>query len=293
MKHQLIGTGVAIVTPFKSDKTVDYEALQRLINHIIDGGVDFIVAMGTTSEAATLAKDEREAILDFVVKTNAGRRPLVVGIGGNNTAEVVQCIEETNFEAIQGILSVAPYYNKPNQRGMYAHFEAIAKASPVAVIVYNVPSRTSSNIAAETMISLAEDFSNIVAVKEASGDMGQIMEILRLKPDGFEVLSGDDALTFPMLTLGAKGVISVVANVLPGSFSDMVRTSLEGKYDEARKLHYRVLPLIDQLFADGNPAGVKEALHAKGICDNQLRLPLVAVNDGVSEKIKHLIKNES
>lgn len=286
----LNGTGVAIVTPFHNYGTIDFSSLGRLLEHVIAGGVDFIVAMGTTSEAATLTPDEKEAVLHFVKETVGGRIPLVVGIGGNSTHTVVGKIKKTDFTGIDAILSVAPYYNKPNQKGMYNHFKNVAAASPVPVILYNVPGRTASNIKAETTLQLARDFENIVAVKEASGDLLQVMEILRQKPDGFQVLSGDDALTFPMMSLGASGVISVVANVLPASFSQMVKYLLAGQLKKALPLQYKLLPVISQLFADGNPAGVKAALEIKGIIKNNLRLPMVKANKAVYFALQKILQ---
>ncbi len=286
MKKKIKGTGVAIVTPFNSDGCVDYTALDNLLNHLMDGGVDFIVALGTTSEAVTLTAQEKSDVMDFVKSRVVGRLPLVMGLGGNNTQAILDQIKTTDFKGIDAILSVAPYYNKPNQRGLLAHFSAIAEASPVPIVLYNVPGRTSSNIAAETILELANRFENIIAVKEASGNMSQIMEILRLKPDGFAVLSGDDALTFPMMALGAEGVISVVANVLPAEFSQMVNFSVEGKMDEARMLHNQMLPVIDLLFVDGNPAGIKAALTIRGIVENYLRLPMVPVKQEIYDALK-------
>jgi len=289
MRNKIQGTGVAIVTPFKGDGSVDFPALERLLLHLIGGAVDFIVAMGTTSEAVTLSNEERGQVLDFVKQQVGGKIPLVLGVGGNNTTAVVDQLRETDFTGIEAILSVAPYYNKPNQRGLYAHFSAIAKASPVPIILYNVPGRTSSNLTASTTLSLANGFDNIIAIKEASGDLSQVMQILRTKPRDFMVLSGDDALTFPLIALGAQGVISVVANVLPAEFSSMVTHALQGRMEEAKTLHYQMLPLIDLLFADGNPAGIKAALHIKGICENNLRLPLVTVRDEVYNGLSVLL----
>lgn len=291
MSKNLSGTGVAIVTPFNKDGSVDYESLQNLVEHIIVNKVDFIVALGTTSEAATLNEQEKTKVVECVIKQTEKRVPIVIGIGGNNTAAVIQSIKDTDFENIAAILSVAPYYNKPNQRGMYEHFSAISKASPVPIILYNVPGRTSSNISAETVLRLAEECWNIVAVKEASGDLDQISRIILNKPDEFLVLSGDDALTLPMMALGADGVISVIANALPAAFSGMVRLMLKNKYTEARAIHYSLIKIIEQLFADGNPAGVKVALSILGVCKNHLRLPLVKANEEVTRKLEKLIND--
>ncbi len=284
------GTGVAIITPFNKEKQVDYQALEKLLEHIINGGVDFIVSMGTTSEAATLTEDEKEKVLSEVLRIVHNRKPVVLGIGGNNTQKVVETLKNTNFDQISGILSVAPYYNKPNQRGLYEHFSLIAKYSPRPVILYNVPGRTSSNISAETTLKLAHEFDHIVAVKEASGNFTQIMEIVKNKPDGFKVLSGDDALTLPLISSGVEGVISVVANAFPDRFSTMVRQALQGNFSKAKSIHYELIDIINQLFADGNPAGVKKALSLLNITEEYLRLPLVEVNQDVAEKLSRLIR---
>jgi len=290
IKTNLKGTGVAIVTPFHNYGTIDFSSLEKLLNHIIKGGVDFIVALGTTSEAATLTSDEKDAVVSFVKDTVGGRVPVVMGLGGNSTNAVVGKIKKTNFDGIDAILSVAPYYNKPNQKGIYNHFKNIAAACPVPVILYNVPGRTSSNISTETILQLARDFENVVAVKEASGNMAQVMDILRQKPEGFKLFSGDDALGFPLICLGASGVISVVANALPAQFSQMVNLQLQGKSKKAMALHYALLPVITQLFADGNPAGVKAALEIKGIVKNNLRLPMVKANKAVYFALQKLLQ---
>ena len=284
------GTGVAIVTPFHNYGTIDFSSLEKLLWHVIKGGVDFIVALGTTSEAPTLTCDEKDAVMNFVKDTVDGRVPVVMGLGGNSTHAVVGKIKKTNFDGIDAILSVAPFYNKPNQKGIYNHFKNIAAACPVPVILYNIPGRTASNITAETTLQLACDFENIVAVKEASGDFRQVMEILRQKPKDFQVFSGEDAFTFPMMSLGASGVISVVANVLPFATSRMVSLLLEGKYDKARALHHSLLPVVNQLFADGNPSGIKAALEIKGIVKNNLRLPLVKANKAVYFALQKLLQ---
>jgi 4-hydroxy-tetrahydrodipicolinate synthase len=291
MQKELKGTGVAIVTPFNKNGGIDFGALENLVEHIIVNKVDFVVGLGTTSEAATMTGDEKMKVMETVRKSADGRVPVVMGIGGNNTAQVVEEIGRTDFDGIAAILSVAPYYNRPNQRGIYAHFSEIARACPVHIILYNVPSRTSSNISAQTVLDLANEHWNVIAVKEASGDLDQISRIIRHKPDGFLVLSGDDALTFPMMALGADGVISVVANAFPAAFSGMVRLLEKGKYAEARKIHYSLLDIIDLLFADGNPAGVKAALNYLGVCKNHLRLPLVPVSDEINSKLKDHIRN--
>lgn len=291
MITKFTGTGVAIVTPFHTNGEIDYNSLKKLLDSIIDGGVDFIVGLGTTSEAVTLTSDEKKEVMKFVLKIVNKRVPIVKGIGGNNTTAVVNEIKNSSFEGIFGILSVAPYYNKPNQRGLYEHFKAIATVSPVPIILYNVPGRTSSNIAAKTTLKLANDFTNIVSVKEASGDLGQIMEIIKNKPNGFTVLSGDDAITFPMITLGGEGVISVVANAFPTEFSRMVNFALDNKIEEASELHYNLLNIIDLLFADGNPAGVKAALEIKDIIGNKLRLPMVPITHDHYLNLSQAIEN--
>lgn len=273
------GTGVAIVTPFSKSGEIDEKSLKNLINHLINNGTDFIVSLGTTSEAVTLNKLEKEVVMSFVKKYVDGRVPIVMGLGGNNTAGICEEINSTDFDGIDAILSVAPYYNKPNQRGIYAHFAEIAKICPVPIILYNVPGRTSSNISAATCLKLATDFEKIVAVKEASGDMNQVMEIIKNRPEGFSVLSGDDALTYPMMTLGGNGVISVVAMAYPKEFSDMVNYCLKGDYDKAKQIHYSLTEFIDLLFADGNPAGIKASLEVMGFLENNLRLPMVPVLD--------------
>jgi 4-hydroxy-tetrahydrodipicolinate synthase len=286
----LNGTGVAIVTPFHNYGTIDFSSLEKLLYHVMNGGVDFVVAMGTTSEAATLTCDEKDAVMNFIKDTVAGRVPVVMGLGGNSTHAVVGKIKKTDFDGIDAILSVAPYYNKPNQKGIYNHFKNVAATCPVPVILYNVPGRTASNISAETTLQLARDFENIVAVKEASGNMQQVMEILRLKPDGFQVFSGDDSLAFPLMSLGASGVISVVANVLPAKFSQMVNLLQQENFKKALVLHHALLPVVTQLFADGNPAGVKAALEIKGIVKNNLRLPMVKANKAVYFALQKLLQ---
>ena len=270
-----------MVTPFKQDSTLDKEALTRIVNHVIDGGADFLVALGTTSEAPTLTAEEKKQAVDTILKANNGRLPVMLGMGGNNTQAVIEAIKEQDFSGIQGILSVVPYYNKPNQRGMKAHFEAIADASPVPVVVYNVPGRVGVNLQAATCVELAKH-PNIVAVKEASGNLQQIMEILRDKPADFDLLSGDDGITQPLMALGATGVISVAANAYIEPFSHMMHAMKEGRTDEALKLHYAMLHMNQLIFADGNPAGIKCLMSLMGLCENVLRLPLVPVNEKVA-----------
>lgn len=287
------GTGVAVVTPFRKHGTVDFKSLEKVINHIIEGGVEFVLALGTTSESPTLSKDEKSAVVNYFRETVNGRVPIMLGIGGNNTQEVVNTIKTTDFEGIGSILSVAPYYNKPGQKGLYHHFKSIAGASPVPVFLYNVPSRTNSNISAETTLRLANDVNNIAGIKEASGDFLQIMNIIRDKPEGFIVLSGDDAITLPMLSAGAHGVVSVVANACPRQFSEMVRLCLKGRFKEARTLHYDLLELIEYLFKDGSPGGIKAVLEMMGLCENNLRLPLVKINKGIHKHLEGLVEKLS
>ena len=278
------GTGIALITPFNEDKSVDILALERIVNHVIDGGADFLVALGTTSEAPTLTAAEKKLVVDTILKANAGRLPVLLGMGGNNTQAVIDQIKAQDFHGIDGILSVVPYYNKPNQRGMKAHFEAIADASPVPVILYNVPGRVGVNLQAATCVELAKH-PNIIAVKEASGNLQQIMEILRDKPANFDVLSGDDGITQPLMALGAKGVISVAANAYTKPFSRMMSAMKEGRTEEALRLHYAMMRMNQLIFADGNPAGIKCLMSQMGLCKNVLRLPLVTVNDKVEADI--------
>ena len=288
MKQQPLftGTGVALITPFRrGQETVDFTKLEALIEHIITSGVDYIVALGTTSEAATMTESERAAVQEFIVETVAERVPIMLGLGGNNTLAVTDTINRTNFDGIAGILSVTPYYNKPNQRGLIAHYRSVSEASPVPVIMYNVPGRTGVNIAAETTLAIAAECPNIIGIKEASGNISQVMDILRNRPAGFRVISGDDALTYPMLALGADGVISVIANAMPKEMSDMVRFALKGDFKHALPLHNRLLPLMHAIFDEGNPTGIKALLEAQGRITNILRLPLVRASKTLTNKL--------
>ncbi len=288
---KLKGTGVAIVTPFGKDGAVDYKALNKLINHIITGGVEYVVVLGTTGESVTLSSEEKKAIVEQVIESVEARIPIVLGMGGNNTQELLNGFKNTSdFNHIAAILSVSPYYNKPNQRGIYQHYKAISEASPIPIILYNVPGRTSSNITSETTIKLAEEFKNIIAIKEASGNLEQCMRIIKHKPKDFMVISGDDNLTFPMIACGADGVISVVANAFPKNFSEMVRQMLAGNVKEARKLHYKLTDITEQLFADGNPAGIKAVLELMDICQANLRLPLVRVNKATQNALTEMLQ---
>ena len=285
----LKGMGVALVTPFKADKSIDFDALGRIIEYQIQNGVDYLVVLGTTSENPTLSPDEREAIKVFVAERVQGRVPMVLGVGGNNTAAVVREAREVDPQHFSAILSVVPYYNKPSQEGIYQHYKVIAEASPLPVILYNVPGRTGVNMTAETTLRLAAEFPHIIAIKEASGNMVQVDEIIKHKPDDFMVISGDDAVTFPLITLGAVGVISVIGNAFPREFSRMVRLALAGDYAAARTIHHRFNDLFGLLFVDGNPAGVKCVLNAMGYCENELRLPLVPTRITTYEKIRHVL----
>ncbi len=289
--NKFIGTGVAIVTPFNKDFTIDYKSLGKLVNHIIKGGVEYIVVLGTTGESATLSKDEKKSIVAIVIETVDKRVPLVLGLGGNNTQEIITSLKnKSDFVGIDAILSVSPYYNKPNQQGIYRHYKTIAEASPLPIILYNVPGRTASNITADTTLKLAIDFKNIIAIKEASGNMEQCMKIIKYKPKDFSVISGDDMLTLPLIASGADGVISVVANAFPKDFSEMTRQILAGNVEVAQKLHYKLTDIIEQIFADGNPAGVKAVLELMGICKANVRLPLVKINKLTQYKLEELVK---
>ncbi|HTA83431.1 MAG TPA: 4-hydroxy-tetrahydrodipicolinate synthase [Bacteroidia bacterium] len=289
-KQNFTGTGVAIITPFRKDGSVDFKSLETLIEHLIKGKVEYIVALGTTGESVTLSKEEKAAITEHILDVVDNRIPVVVGIGGNNTKEIIGSIEHIDTDRVAAILSVSPYYNKPSQEGIYQHYKAISNASPLPVILYNVPARTSSNITAETTLRLANDFENIIGIKEASGNMGQIMRIIKYRPKDFLVISGDDMITLPIVASGGDGVISVLANAFPKDFSEMTRQALKGNLVEARKLHYKLTDITDLLFADGNPGGVKAALEILGICANTLRLPLVPVNKRIYTMLQEEIK---
>jgi len=280
------GTGVAIVTPFKNDTSIDFAALGRIINHVVEGGVNYIVAMGTTGEAPTLTKDEKQAILTYVTESVNDRVAVMAGIGGNNTQEIINCIRELDLTGVDGILSVSPYYNKPGQRGLIQHFTAIATCSPLPVIIYNVPGRTGSNISSDTTLELAHECENIIGIKEASGDIAQIMRIIKGKPENFLVISGDDMLTIPVIASGGSGVISVLANAWPAECSELVSHALKNNLKQAREIQFRFLEVIDLLFADGNPSGIKAFMSCKNLCKNILRLPLVPANKTVMARIQ-------
>jgi 4-hydroxy-tetrahydrodipicolinate synthase len=284
------GTGVAIVTPFKNDSSIDFSALGRVVNHVITGGVNYIVVLGTTGESVTLTKDEKQAVVCYIKEAIDNRVPLVVGIGGNNTQEVVSQIRNTDMTGVDGILSVAPYYNKPNQRGLYQHFKAVAMSSPVPVILYNVPGRTCSNISAETCLQLAHDFENIAGIKEASGDLEISMKIVKGKPENFSLISGNDMDTLPIIALGGAGVISVLANAFPTQCAEMVNHSLKMNFKAAREIQFRFLEMTELLFIDGNPAGVKAMLNIMNLCQNNLRLPLVSVTKQMYTRIQKAVE---
>ena len=284
------GTGVAIVTPFKNDATIDFEALQRVVNHCIDGQADYIVVLGTTGESVTLTDAEKADVVRCVVATVAGRVQVVIGIGGNDTAKVIETVKHTNFDGISGLLSQTPYYNKPSQTGLIAHFKAVAAASPVPVILYNVPGRTGVNMTAETTLTLAHEVENIAAIKEASGMMVQLMQIIKGRPDNFSLISGDDAISLPLMALGGQGVISVAANAFPREMTTIVRESLANNYQAAQTAQYAMLDLFEALFVEGSPSGIKAALHILGLSQNVLRLPLAPVSQKTYAKLESLIQ---
>lgn len=280
------GAGVAIVTPFKNDNLVDYDGLEKLINHVINGGINYLVVLGTTGESTTLADSEKVKVLNFCKKINNGRLPIVMGIGGNNTNKVISDLKIFNLDGVDAILSVSPSYNKPSQNGIFNHYKLISKASPLPIILYNVPSRTSSNISANTILRLANKFNNIVAVKEASGDMDQIMKIIKNKPKNFCVLSGDDSLTLPMIYMGAEGVISVVGQVYPRFFSKMVHYGISKNIKMANELHYKLYDIYSPLYEEGNPVGVKACLEILGICKSYVRPPLLQASNVLKSNLK-------
>ncbi len=284
------GLGIALVTPFKSDGSVDYEALKRLLDYQIKNGADFLCILATTGETPTLTADEKKQIKDLVIERVGGRLPILIGCGGNNTAAVVEELKTGDFAGIDGVLSVCPFYNKPSQEGLYQHFKAIAGATKLPVVLYNVPGRTGVNMTAQTTVRLANDCPNIVAIKEAAGNLEQVDEIIKNKPDSFDVISGDDALTFPMVACGAVGVISVIGNALPKEFSRMLRLEMKGEFESARKIHHKFTDLFNLLFVDGNPAGVKAMLNEMGMIENVLRLPLVPTRLTTMQRISECLK---
>lgn len=291
MSHQFSGIGVALVTPFNNDGSIDFASLEKLVNHVITGGVNFLVALGSTGETPTLSREEQQQVLSFIVSKSNGRVPVVCGIAGNNTAEVVNNVQTYDLTGVAGILSASPHYNKPSQEGIYQHFKAIAQATKLPIILYNVPGRTGSNMAPDTVLRLAADFNNVVAIKEASGNLAQCMDLVKGKPAHFAILSGDDDLILPQASIGMEGVISVAANSFTKDFTTMVNHALNGNYSDARKLHYKLIDGIKLLFAEGNPTGVKCTLDELGICPANVRLPLVSATDDLRKKIKIYLAN--
>nr|WP_294939277.1 4-hydroxy-tetrahydrodipicolinate synthase [uncultured Flavobacterium sp.] len=288
--QSFIGTGVALVTPFKKDFSVDTEALKQIVNFVIDGGVEYLVVLGTTAESATLTKDEKELVISTIKEANNGRLPLVLGVGGNNTMEVVEELKTRDFSGFSAILSVSPYYNKPTQEGIYQHFKMVSENSPLPVILYNVPGRTASNMLPATVLRLANDFKNVIGIKEAAGDIVQAMKLIQDKPKDFLVISGDDMITLPMVLAGGAGVISVIGEGFPKEFSEMVRLGLQRKVDEAYKLHYLLADSIDMIFEQGNPGGIKEVFKSLGLSENTVRLPLVNVNEDLANRLNTFVK---
>jgi 4-hydroxy-tetrahydrodipicolinate synthase len=282
----LIGTGVALVTPFKKDFSIDVEALKRIVHFQIENGIEYLVVLGTTGESATLTRDEKELVIQTVIEANNARLPLVLGVGGNNTAEVAAELQTRDLSKFAAVLSVSPYYNKPTQEGIYQHFKAVAEASPVPVILYNVPGRTASNMLPSTVLRLAKDFRNIIGIKEAAGDIVQAMKLIQGKPKDFLVISGDDMITLPMVLAGGSGVISVIAEGFPKQFSEMVRLGLQRKTDEAYQLHYLLADSIDMIFEQGNPAGIKEVFKTLGLSENTVRLPLVSADENLAGRLR-------
>lgn len=288
--QSLIGTGVALITPFKKDFSVDTEALARIVDFQIEEGIDYLVVLGTTAESATLSDSEKNLVIETVIKANENRLPLVLGVGGNNTNQIVEELKTRDLSSFVAILSVSPFYNKPTQEGIYQHFKCIAEASPLPIILYNVPGRTASNMTPATVMRLAHEFKNVVAIKEAAGDIVQAMKLIQHKPKDFLVISGDDMITLPMVLAGGAGVISVIGEGFPKEFSQMVRLGLEKKASEAYVFHYRVADAIDMIFEQGNPAGIKEVFKTLGLCENTVRLPLVSVNEELAKRIQNEVK---
>lgn len=289
--QSLIGTGVALVTPFREDFSVDTEALKGIVNFSVDGGIEYLVILGTTAENATLSLEEKELVIKTVIEANNGRLPLVLGVGGNDTRKIVEELNTRDFSPFVAILSVSPFYNKPTQEGIYQHFKAISQASPIPVIIYNVPGRTASNMLPSTVFRLANDFENIVAIKEAAGDMTQALQLLKNKPKDFLVISGDDMIALPMVLAGGAGVISVIGQGFPKQFSEMIRLGLNRKVDDAYKLQYLLMDCIDMIFEQGNPAGIKQVFQSLGITENVVRLPLVPVDESLQNRIADFVKN--
>lgn len=290
IQTKLKGTGVALVTPFTKNDKVDFNALGKLIDHCINGGVEYLVSLGTTGESVTLTKDEKKDILKYTIEKNAGRVPVVAGFGGNNTHEILHDFETVDFNGIDAILSVSPYYNKPTQEGIFQHYKAVGSAAPRPVILYNVPGRTASNMLAGTTLRIANEVPNIIGIKEASGDFIQNMQLIKNRPKDFLVISGDDNITLGLMAYGLDGVISVVGQAFPKVFTEMVRQCLKGDFEKARVLHYQLNDITDMLFAEGNPGGVKCALEILGVCESNLRLPLAPVSEGLRKRLQEAIK---
>jgi 4-hydroxy-tetrahydrodipicolinate synthase len=288
--NAFIGTGVAVITPFKTNGEVDFKALAKVVDHLIKGKVEYLVVLGTTGESVTLDKKEKEAVIAHVAEVTAGRVPLVLGIGGNDTREVARAMETTRMKGYSAVLSASPAYNKPSQRGIIQHYTVLAKASPLPILLYNVPGRTASNLTADTTLQLAS-VKNIIGIKEASGNLEQVMKLLKYRPKDFLVISGDDNLSLPIIGCGGNGVISVVANAFPSTFSEMTRQALKYNMKEAQRLHYKLIDITDQLFADGNPGGVKAIMQMMKLCSDTVRLPLVPVNETVRKKLQELLKS--
>lgn len=289
--HNFRGLGIALITPFNADKSINYKAFGGIIENVINNGANFLVPIGSTGETSTLSREEEQEIINYVVKKNANRLPILVGIGGNNTAEVVGCLKTMDFSGVQGILSICPYYNKPTQKGIYEHFKTISKASPVPIILYNIPGRCVINMTAETILNLSKDFKNIIGLKESSNNLPQLMHVLKKRNHNFVVLSGDDIMTVPFINLGADGVISVIGNALPKQTSQMVNAAIEGNNKKALEIHYKMLDLMETLFLDGNPAGIKHLMSSQGFCQNYLRLPLCPVSEETSILINKSFKD--
>lgn len=282
---KFIGTGVALVTPFNKDTSVDTNALANIVEYVIEGGIEYLVVLGTTAESAVLTLDEKQLVIDTIVKANNKRLPIILGIGGNNTAAVVEELKTTDLQHVDAVLSVSPFYNKPTQEGIYQHFKAIAQASPKPIVLYNVPGRTASNMLPETVVRLANDFDNIIAVKEAAGDIVQAMRLIKEVPEDFLVISGDDMITLPMVFAGGAGVISVIGQGYPKQFSEMVRLGLAGNVKEANKLHYKIMPSIDYIFEEGNPAGIKAVFEKLNLSTATVRLPLIEASQALKQKL--------
>lgn len=287
--NKLKGTGVALVTPFHKDGSIDFKSFRKILERCIDGKVDYLVPLGTTGESVTLTANERRAVLDFVIEINEKRVPIVLGLGGNNTQEILDTIEEFDFDGVDAVLSVSPYYNRPSQRGIIQHYKMIGNACPVPVLLYNVPSRTGSNLDADTTLHLAHEVKNIVGIKEASGNLEKAMKIIKNRPKDFLVISGDDVISLPLIACGADGVISVIANAYPKDFSEMIRLSLEGNFEKSKKLHYKLLEIMHAIFVDGNPSGVKGLMTALNLCSEHVRLPLTSVNRSAINRFEAMI----